>query len=131
MDDLLRSIRNNRQNVFLIMTVCVLYSLNNLLIKPMSQGLLHYFFVCYFNDLLAPVFMLSYSNIFLGTKDLKLTKPAHILLFTIVMGCIWEFAAPYLKKRSVTDPYDFVCYVLGSFLYMGLTNGTTKNYRST
>lgn len=32
-------------------------------------------------------------------------------------GLIWEFGAPILKKTSVSDIWDLVCYMVGGVLY--------------
>ena len=128
MKEILKSIRNNKFDTFLIIVVLIFYTINNLIIKSNTQGFIHEFFKCHFNDLMAPVFMLSYTNILLGTRNLRLIKIQYIIIFILVAGCVWEFVAPHLKHGSVTDINDLVCYIIGALIYAGLVNGKKKSY---
>ena len=97
-----------------------LYLANNLIIKPNSDGILHMFFCCYFNDLICPLFFFAYTNMLLLTVDKELTNFWAICGMGVVVSVAWEYGAPYLKPSSVSDPVDIVCYIAGSVLYWGL-----------
>ncbi len=117
MGHLIDSIHRRKSESFLILVVILLYYLNNVLIKPVSSGLIHRFFVCYFNDLMAPIFLLSYSNILLDTQGKELGSLRQIEFFCLCSGAVWEFAAPMLKEGSITDLTDLICYLTGGYIY--------------
>ena len=117
MNKLRKSITKEPMDIIVICVIAILYLLNNKLLKHNTTGALRMFLVCYFNDFMAPIFLLAYSNILLGTKNMRLGKIKHILPFCLCMGCIWEFFAPIIKNGSVTDPYDIIAYLLGGGMY--------------
>jgi hypothetical protein len=121
------SIKENPKDAILLVLIPVLYFTNNSVIKAHTAGLLHIFFVCYFNDLMAPLFLLSYSNILLWTVNKRCLKLKYIVAFCLTAGFVWEFLAPCFKEGSVTDPLDLLCYVLGGILYWGIMH---KEYGS-
>lgn len=104
-------------HLFLIIGVLFLYCLNNVLLKRISSGALHYFLVCHLNDILCPVFFFSYSNMLLRMVGRELKTLRQILLFGALVGFGWEFIAPLVNPRSVSDYYDLLCYLLGSGIY--------------
>lgn len=115
-----RNMKINRKTIFnlvLILFSASLYLLNNLFFKKISTGILYYFFTGYFNDLLCPLFFVSYANIMLNFIQKEIAKLQHILLFCFIAGLFWEFIAPLMKKTSVTDFFDLLCYCIGGFLY--------------
>ncbi len=111
------SIRKRPLNIILIFGVGALYLINNSYLKVHTTGVLQAFFIGYFNDLICPLFLLSYSNLLLLAVDRELTHLWAICVITVISGCIWEFAAPLVKKTSVTDPMDIVCYIIGAIAY--------------
>lgn len=122
-DNMKKTIQNFKANLFdliILVTVSLLYQLNNHYIKANTIGIPHEFFVCYFNDLMAPMFMLSYSNILLRTVGRSITKILHIVAFCLLIGTVWEFFAPFIKRGAVWDPLDIVCYLFGGLFYWAL-----------
>lgn len=119
---LIQIITNNIGDILILLSVSALYQLNNRYIKAATIGIPHEFFVCYFNDLMAPMFMLSYSNILLSTVNRRITRILQILLFCLAIGVVWEFVAPFMKKGAVWDPFDVLCYLIGGVFYWGLKN---------
>lgn len=107
-------------DVAFICAVSVLYLLNNLVIKSCTTGAVHMFFVCYFNDLMAPFFILPYTNILLSARNTRMRKLGHILLFMLTAGLVWEYFAPFIKKGAVTDMMDMACYIMGGCLYWAI-----------
>ncbi len=109
--------RKNKFDVLLMLIVIVLYVANNMFIKPYSFGRIHVFFDGYFNDLMAPLFMLGYSNIVLSSKNMRISSLLVIVIFIGTAGCVWEFLAPLMKESSISDPLDLVCYICGAVFY--------------
>ena len=114
---IIKTIKKNKINFFLIVCSLSFYLLNNLIFKTYSTGDYHYFFVCYFNDLLCPLFFVSYTNIMLSFINKRIEKLYYIILYCFLCGFVWEFVAPFLKERSVTDVCDLICYCIGGLLY--------------
>ena len=109
--------KRSRFDFFLFAMTASFYLLNNFILKKISTGIFYYFFVCYFNDLICPLGFFAYVNIMLSFINKKLEKFYQILISCFVCGLIWEFVAPLLKKSSVTDFYDLLCYCIGGILY--------------
>ncbi len=126
MQKLLQSVRTRPINAILIGTAVALYLINNKFIKPNTDGMLHIFFVSYFNDLLCPLFFLGYSNMLLITNNKELTRLIVLLIVCLSAGCVWEFVAPFLKRGSVTDFFDLVCYAVGTTGYWLLLKMSIK-----
>ena len=36
-------------------------------------------------------------------------------------GLIWEFFAPLINAKAVTDIYDLICYLIGVHIYYVIT----------
>lgn len=117
MENLRKSIAENPTDFILLFVTAALYLLNNLILKQNTQGVLREFLICYFNDVMAPIALLAYSNILLGTTGKRLCSIRHILLFCLCAGFVWEFLAPTLKEGSVTDPCDMIAYLFGGSAY--------------
>ena len=111
------TVQKNIYEFILIFASISLYLLNNLIFKKISTGICYYFFICYFNDLICPSFFVSYTNVMLSFVNKKIEKIHHIIVFCFLCGLVWEFIAPFLKKGSVTDFYDLLCYCIGGVLY--------------
>lgn len=122
MQKIIASIKHRPLNFVLIFFVIMLYLINNNLIKPNTTGIVHIFFVSFFNDLLCPYFFLAYANLLLITCDREMTKIKVLLLVCLAAGCVWEFVAPYMKRDSVTDPLDLMCYAISTVGYWKLLN---------
>lgn len=117
MNKILTSIKAKPVNLILIILVPCLYLLNNLYLKNHTGGVLQYFMICHFNDLICPLFFIAYSNLLLLTVGRELRKLHWVLLFGICAGLIWEFFAPVIKPSATTDWIDLVFYTLGTALY--------------
>ena len=120
MKKIVDSIKSRPINIVLMLTVTFLYLLNNNVIKIYSTGLWHKFFVCYFNDAICPLFFLAYCNFLLLTSRREITSLKVILIVITCSGFVWEFIGPFIKKSSVTDYMDLVCYVVGAIIYWSL-----------
>ena len=104
-------------NIILIITVLALYFLNNTYFKHATSGIVQHMFICHFNDLICPSFLMSYANLLLLTVGKRVVSLKGILFIIIPAGLIWEFFAPFIKPSTTTDLYDLLCYVIGGVLY--------------
>lgn len=117
MNKILSSIKQRKINLILMVTVLFLYLINNMHLKKNTSGHFRCFFICYFNDLICPLFFISYCNILLITINKEMVKLRWILLLGFCAGLIWEYIGPIIKPSSVKDYLDLVCYMIGSVLY--------------
>ncbi len=119
---IIKSIKKRPINLILVIVVVCLYFINNTLIKPNTLGMVHIFFVSYFNDLMCPYFFLGYANMLLITCSREMATLKVIFIVGMTAGLTWEFIAPFLKKSSVTDPLDIVCYAISTVGYWAVLN---------
>jgi hypothetical protein len=109
--------KKNLVNIILCITVPLLYQLNNIYFKKISLNFLRYIFVCYFNDALAAILILAFSNLLLIKIHKSIFEFKYIFLFITACGCVWEFITPLYKRNSITDYYDFIAYYVGAIIY--------------
>ncbi len=129
MKAILKSIKKNPVDSVLMSVVVVLYLLNNHFLKYNTSGIINVFFKCYFNDLMAPCFLLAYTNIFLDTIEKRLQKIKQIIPFCLCAGLVWEFFTPLIKSSSVTDLFDIVSYLIGGTIYFIIDRIKVANSR--
>ena len=110
-------LKQNKFEASAFIFTAFLYLSNNFVLKEISAGVVNYFFVCYFNDLICPFGFVSYTNMMLFFINKKIEKFHHVLIFCFLCGLVWEFIAPLLKESSVTDPCDLFCYCAGGAVY--------------
>ena len=120
MKKIIESIRKRPVNLILLVAVIIAYLFNNLHLKSHTGGAIRLFFVCYFNDLICPLFFFSYANILLITVNKEITRLWVICLISFCTSCVWEFVAPLMKPSSTTDFLDIVCYVTGGIVYWAI-----------
>lgn len=109
-------IQSNKINMIIFVTCVLLYGINELLLK--RQDIMRWLFSGHFNDFLAPLLLLSYSNILIKIAYNK-TYNSFLGLSTgmLAVSLIWEYAAPYIKSGAVTDPLDIIAYYVGFMVY--------------
>ena len=102
-----------------IVVVAILYLLNNCIFKQLGfiDIKLKWFLVCYFNDLICPFGFLSYLNFLFKFLNYRIKNIWEILLWCFGAGLIWEYLAPFIKSRAISDPYDLLCYLIGGAGY--------------
>lgn len=115
----------NKVNVIIFGSCVLLYGLNELLLK--NQDMIHWLFSGYFNDFLAPLLLLSYSNILIKMAYNKTYNSfLGLSIGMLIVSLIWEYAAPYIKPGAVTDPYDIMSYYIGFIVYWIVTRFVYK-----
>lgn len=104
----------------IILIIClILYAINQLFLKKI--GIL--FFNNYFNDLLAVPLYFSIINIIsLQLRKKEINSFKTLFFITIILSFLGEYVAIYLRKGSVTDYWDIICYFIGMLLYYVLKN---------
>lgn len=88
----------NNYNILLCLAVLILYLLNNIVLKNYTNGNINYFFICYFNDLLAPIFILAYTNIILKKATYNQLTYKNSIFLILLCSIIWECFTPLIKK---------------------------------
>ena len=94
-----------------------IYCLNQMLFKKQFVGVIGYFCNCHLNDLVCPLFFLSYAQIMLIWARHEISTYMGLLILGMAAGFIWEYFAPIINPRAVTDVYDLICYFCGIQIY--------------
>ena len=100
----------------------ILYLVNNYLIKPFYGLPLT---GNYFNDILAGIVLLSFSNIllsFYSGKDILIKKFYIMMVFLLAAGLFWEYVTPLYKPGAVSDVLDIPAYMTGGIIYYVIVN---------
>ena len=129
---IMRTRKRNLVNFVLAIAVPILYLSNNYFFKWHTSGFLHYLLVCHFNDFLASLLLLSFSNLLLETVNKEISSFPAVLLLCLLAGFVWEYIAPIWKRTATTDLLDVAAYIIGGLFYWVLLktlvkNGVTKN----
>ena len=102
-----------RLEIQLILIIMILYMLNKTYFIHNTTGNIQMFYQCYFNDLLAPVFMLSLIVIMFGMFELEIKQYYLFILIGMIAGLCWEYIIPMIKQSSISDVNDLICYFIG------------------
>ena len=113
-------IKNNKTEFIFCGVIILIYCLNKCVLIKNSRGISGYFLRCYLDDLMAPIFILALSSMILRWAGYELQNFWIILLIGVFAGVVWEYVIPFIKKSSVTDPYDLLCYIIGTIVYYGI-----------
>lgn len=103
---------------FLIFLICVfLFELNTMIFSSVSFYQVNYFFLSYFNDLLAPILLFSYINLILSLIKQQIYSLKYLIIIILLCSLVWEYLAIFLKPTSISDPIDILFYILGTLIY--------------
>lgn len=108
-----------RVHLTLLLLAGGFYLLNRLVLQPITSGWLHWFLVCYANDLFAGLAMVAWTDLLLELGRLppiRSWRQTVPLLF--LCGLVWEVLAPMWKPGAVFDPWDFLAYQAGGILWL-------------
>lgn len=106
-----------RKQIICIAISLSIYLLNNLFLKDATSGYVNIFCRCYLNDLMCPIFFIAYCQMFLIRLGHELKSYWIIMAVGAVCAFLWEFVAPLVNPRSVSDWYDIVCFIAGTNIY--------------
>lgn len=112
-----KAIFKRKINLVGMTTAICVYIINKACLIPYTQGQLNYFCRCYLNDLVCPLFFLGYCQILLIWIDHEIKSWWKCMLLIMVAGYIWEYGAPFINAKAVSDAWDLVCYFLGGTVY--------------
>lgn len=109
-------------NTILLLLAGGFYLLNRLVLQPITGGWLHWFLVCYANDLFAGLAMVAWTDLLLDLGRLPPIRSwKQTVPLLLVCGLVWEVLAPLWKVGAVFDPWDFVAYQAGGLLWLLLS----------
>lgn len=115
-----QAIFKRRVNILCMGAALSVYCLNKFLLINISSGPIRYFFRCYLNDLVCPLFFLGYCQILFIWVEHELSSYKSCLLLGMSAGIVWEYFAPVINSKAVSDPLDLLCYFIGSTIYVVL-----------
>ena len=100
-----------------MMVAIGVYCLNQFMFKNNFDGVAGYFCNCYLNDLVCPLFFLSYVQIVLIWARHEVKTYIGLVIIGMSAGFVWEYFAPIINPRAITDVYDLICYFCGIQIY--------------
>ena len=107
--------------------VLVFYIVNRCLLIPNSDGHLGWFLSCYANDLFAGLAIVAWTDLLLDWGRLPPIRSwKQTVSLLLVCGLVWEVLAALWKAGAVFDPWDFVAYQAGGFLWLLLAHRVSK-----
>lgn len=114
---LLAAVKKRKTNYYSILVVGAIFFLNKNFFAIHAERWVQYFCKCYLNDIICPVLILGISQIMLIWAGYEIKYFKHYMSISVLMGIIWEYFAPIINPKSVTDIIDIFCYMLGTFFY--------------
>lgn len=103
------------------------YLVNKGLLIPHTAGPLGWFLACYANDLLAGAAMMAWLHLLLGLGRLPRPRGLGLSgLYLLACGAVWECLSPLWKAGAVFDPWDFLAYLLGGWVYLWISNALDR-----
>lgn len=115
------SIWKRKVNIACIIISIGVYCLNQLIFKRQFKGIVGYFCKCHLNDLVCPLFFLAYAQILLIWVKYEVKTYIGLLFLGMSAGFVWEYLAPIINPKAVTDIYDLFCYFCGIQIYYFFT----------
>ena len=96
--------------------VALFYLLNRLYGKSAIGGL---FLSCYANDLAAGLALTAWLDLLFALAGCHaVVSWKQTVPYLFFCGFVWEILAPLWKPNAVCDPWDFLAYQAGGFLYL-------------
>ena len=106
-----------------------LYTINRFLLKDaINIPVFSYFLRGHFNDLLAGVSFLAYTNMILANSrysQYRIQRYNDAIWLMIACGITWEYLFVHFRSNSISDFKDIIAYVLGGCIYILLQRRTT------
>ncbi|MDD4564227.1 MAG: hypothetical protein PHE79_01880 [Eubacteriales bacterium] len=118
------------KNLITLLGSMLFYVINSNIEINSRVDLINIFFKNYFNDMLASIVLLSYSNFLLLLINKELRKLRYIYLIILICGVIWEIITPIFRRNSICDLYDFLAYFVGATIYCFINQGIAKRTKT-
>lgn len=112
-----RLTRKNRINIIIFSLSLFLYLLNRLLLKDITEGLIHWFLVCYWNDITGAIAFSAFVHSVIFYYSKKEIHLLGIIVILLICGLFWEIITPLFRKNSVCDFWDIIAYEAGGIIY--------------
>ena len=100
-----------------ILIIVLFGAVNQLLLRYSVPGLLGVFLDYYFNDVLASILILTWTDALLSLREQRLDNYFYIFLITLTMALFWEYITPLYHAGSTTDLWDVVAYLSGGIVF--------------
>ena len=95
----------------------LVYITNKQILIKNTTGIIRYFCQCYLNDLVCPLFFLGFCQYILRWLGHEIHSYKNCLFLGMSAGIFWEYITPLINTRSVSDPYDLLCYFVVITVY--------------
>ncbi len=95
----------------------IIYILNKTCITNLVEGTAWIFCKYYLDDLICLLIVLPYIEILLIIINQEINSFLGIFIVSIICAIIWELIIPSVKPDSISDPIDFLCYIIGGIIY--------------
>ena len=112
-----RLTRKNGIQLVIFFVSLSLYLLNRLLLKDITEGLIHWFLVCYWNDITGAIAFSAFLHSIIFHYSKKEIGLWGIIVILLICGLFWEIITPLFRKNSVGDVWDIVAYESGGIIY--------------
>lgn len=122
----MRWLKKNKFDMICCKVSIFIFCLNKGFLIKNYKGDIGYFFKCYLNDLMAPLFVLAISSMLLRWAGYETVKFWIIMIIGMFAAVIWEFVIPFVKMNSVMDVFDLFCYFVGTIVYYGIREFVSK-----
>ena len=107
----------------LVFLVGVLYASTKLFLQSADLPQVFKAFLSnHFTDILAPIALFGISNAVFSLLNFRVVRLLPTLTLCAIAGFAWEFIAPLIVPRSITDPFDLLSYMIGGLLYWCLSS---------
>lgn len=106
-----------KADIFIISVSVFLYLLNRLILKDITEGLIHWFLVCYWNDITGAIAVSAYVDSIIFHYSRKEIRIWGLIVILLACGIFWEFITPLFRQNSVCDFWDIVAYESGGIAY--------------
>ncbi|MDP2813863.1 MAG: hypothetical protein Q8S15_03240 [Erysipelotrichaceae bacterium] len=106
-----------RSHGAIILTIILFGAINQLFLRYNLPGSFGIFLDYYFNDVLASILILTWTDALLSLRDQRLDNYVHIFLLTLAIALFWEYITPLYHTGSTTDLWDVVAYLIGGIIF--------------
>lgn len=104
-------------NLWCVGIAILIYIINKYILVNCLSGWVGYFCHCHLNDLVCPLFFLGFSQLMLIWAGCEVKSYRYCMMIGLIGGIIWEYVAPLINPKAVSDLIDMLCYLVGTTVY--------------